>query len=326
MKSFLVIIILVLSSNLFATAMMNCPAGQFRILSPYGGMTCSSYYPQTTPATNNCVMCQLYQQQQQMSMMPWYTQNNPYPFYNPNPQPWWATQGQLYYPNMMYPGAWQYPGMVSHQYHGSGDVFAAKPNVYVSAVNENIKFDFKFTSENPSFIVTTPHLNEDNSWKGKIVEKDKFSVNDIFYDYLFYDVRLKKEDMQFTAGFCADRESAIVFMLSDLRDLKHSEISLQDFEEHWRVKIPAYPHYCVYPQYNKQLDTAFPVTITPLAEHIRSLYILVPHKDVPRFTKGQFPPLPSEDSNSLRPSVLIQKELEFREWGVAFMAQEAVIP
>jgi hypothetical protein len=325
-KALLTIILLSFGLSAYSTSIANpasvCTYGQVRIALPNGGYYCGQGgYPQQN---TNCVMCQYYQQQ---SMMPWYTQQqNPYPFFNPNPTPWWATQGQMYYPNMMYPGAWQYPGMHSYHYNGNGQVYAAKPNIYVSSVNENVKFQLQFTAENPSFLVTTPYLLDDNSWKGKIVDKDRFEVDNIFYDYLFYDVRLDIKKMQFQAGYCADRETVITMMLSDLKELKHSSISLQDFEEHWRVKIPNYPYYCVYPQYNKQLDEAFPVSITPKAEYIRSLYILVPHQETPRISEGQFPPLPHEDSNSFRPSVLIRKELELREWGVAFLASEAILP
>jgi hypothetical protein len=235
--------------------------------------------------------------------------------------PWWASQGNLYYPNVSYPGAWEYPGIQSKYYPGEGEVFAAKPNVYIDSIYKEKKFNFKFTSSTkPHFLATTPSLDKTTGWTGKIVENDKFEIEDIYYDYLFYDVRLPKEKMQFDHGVCATRLGAIEFMLKDLKEMKFSLIALQDFEEHWRVKIPAYPFYCIYPQYNHELDPALPVEIS--VEHhtfLRSLYVLVPHKTGPDINEPQDISLPTKDHAQFRPGAKIQRENMFREWGVAFL-------
>lgn len=253
----------------------------------------------------------------------WY-ESFPAPFFQPNLQSWWAQQGNIYYPNLSYPGAWQYPGMQSHYYPGNGGVFAAKPNVYIESIHEDKKFDMAFVSEGPlHFLATTPVL-EKNAWNGKI-KKDKFEVEGIFYDYLFYDIRLPQEKMQFEQGLCATREAAISWMLKDLETLKHSSHSLQDFEEHWSVKIPSYPFYCIYPQYNKQLDPALPVAIKlDQATFMRSLYVLVPYKEEPDADTPQIVPFPVKEPED-RPSVQIKRENNFREWGVAFL-ESPVIP
>jgi hypothetical protein len=252
--------------------------------------------------------------------------NNPFqgfpgPLYQPQQLPWWAYQGNLYYPNVSYPGPWQYPGIQANHYPGTGEVFAAKPNVYVESINTNKKFEFKFVSQTkPHFLATTPVLEKSLSWSGKIVEKDKFEVDGVFYDYLFYDVRLPKEQMQFEHGVCTSREEAIEWMLSDLKEMKFSTISRQDFEEHWRVKIPDYPFYCIYPQYNRQLDPALPVEIDiEQNTFIRSLYVLVPHKKAPDMEDPQEIPFPTKDPSEFRPGVKITRENMFREWGVAFL-------
>jgi hypothetical protein len=126
--------------------------------------------------------------------------------------------------------------------------------------------------------------------------------------------------MQFEGGLCATREDAIQWMMKDLKEMKYSDISLQDFEEHWRVKIPDYPYYCIYPQYNTQLDPILPVEIdVDQNTFIRSLYVLVPQKKEPNEDEPQEIPFPIKDPAEFRPSAKIKRENEFREWGVAFL-------
>jgi hypothetical protein len=246
--------------------------------------------------------------------------NFPTPLYRPN-QPWWAVQGNYYYPNVHYPGPWSWPGIEARYYPGNGQVFAAKPNVYVKSIHPEKKFTFKFTSEEKlHFLATTPILPKDQTWKGKIVDSDKFEMEGTNYDYLFYDIRLPKEKMQFTNGICAPRENAILWMLRDLEEMKFPAIARQDFEEHWRVKIPDYPYYCIYPQYNTQLDTLLPVSIDiDQNVFLRSLYVLVPHQKEPDADDPQEIPFPIDDPANFRPKSLIKREIEFREWGVAFL-------
>ncbi len=248
--------------------------------------------------------------------------NFPSPLYRPYPEPWWASQGHLFYPNLGYPGPWLFPGINQRYYPGQGEVFAAKPNVYVSSVQDPRPFTFQFLSSGDlSFLATTPILPKSLKWSGTIVGGDKFQVGGILYDYLFYDIRLPKEKMQFEAGICSSREEVIQWMLSDLREMKYPVISLQDFEEHWRVKIPKYSFYCVYPQYNGQLDPALAVEIdVEQNTFFRSLYVLVPHAKEPDVDSGPpAVPYPFKDPSALRPRARIQREVEFREWGVAFL-------
>jgi hypothetical protein len=103
--------------------------------------------------------------------------------------------------------------------------------------------------------------------------------------------------------------------------MNFSSIAVQDFEEHWKVKIPQeYPFYCVYPQYNEQLDKALPVEIsTPQTSFTRALYILRPHKTAPNVADVHEISFPSRDPASYRPTTKIKREIMFREWGVAFL-------
>ena len=248
-------------------------------------------------------------------------QNFPGPLFQKDIMPWWGYQGDLYFPNLKYPGAWENDKIASKYYSGEGEVFAAKPNVYVSTVHDNLKFNFKFISARKThFLATTPLLDKELQWSGKIAEKDKFEIEDVFYDYLFYDLRLPRSSMQFTNGLCTTREGAIEWMMKDLEAMKYPGISLQDFEEHWRVKIPDDPFFCIYPQYNRELDSIIPIEIDlEQTAFIRSLYVLVPHRKAPDLEEAQSIPLPTEDPAQYRPGSKIQRETMFREWGVAFL-------
>lgn len=312
MRKLFFILFFLTTIHAYGSAVINCGPNMIRAWTQTAGMTCT---PRLVTAQEQIYCLPMNAQPFQGTWL----QGLPSALIQPQGMPWWAIQGNLYYPNMNYPGPWSYPGIQAQYYPGQGQVFAAKPNVYIETVHASKKFQFTFVTKQ-HFLATTPLLNKDH-WKGKIFEKDKFEVDDINYDYLFYDVRLPKEKMQFENGMCSTREDIIEWMLKDLKDLKHSDLSLQDFEEHWRVKIPEYPFYCVYPQYNRELDAAIPVEIDlEQSSFIRSLYVLVPHKKEPDVDDPPPEiPFPTKDPSEFRPGVKIQRENTFREWGVAFL-------
>ncbi len=154
MKIFYSLFLLLFCGQTYATAVMTCSSHMMQVWTQSQGFHCLPRFPQT-PSESLCVG--------------WGTplpsnpfQNFPSPLYQPQPLPWWAYQGNMYYPNLHYPGAWQYPGIQSQYYPGQGQVFAAKPNVYVESIHKEIKFDFKFTSSpRPHFLATTPVLEKD---------------------------------------------------------------------------------------------------------------------------------------------------------------------
>lgn len=309
MKVTFILLLMLASLHAFSSAVIDCGPNLMRVWTQSSGMTC---VPRIVTAQEQLYCLPINAQPFQVSLL----QN--FPMMLQGQTPWWAQQGNLYYPNMNYPGAWAFPGIQANYYSGQGQVFAAKPNVYVETVLPSTKFSFKFVTKQ-HFLAQTPALTKDE-WSGKIFEKDKFEVDGVNYDYLFYDVRLPKEKMQFENGMCSTREEVIGWMMKDLKELKHSDLSLQDFEEHWRVKIPDYPYYCVYPQYNRELDAAIPVEIDlERTTFIRSLYVLVPHKKEPDMEEPQEIPFPSNDPTEYRPGVKITRENTFREWGVAFL-------
>ncbi|MCM2351175.1 MAG: hypothetical protein NDI69_14235 [Bacteriovoracaceae bacterium] len=312
MKNFFFLYLVLLLNQVEASSIASCPQNMIRVWTQSVGYSCVTKF---NPVEQD-PFCAY---PNPLGVNPF--QYFPGPLYQAAVMPAWAHQGHLLYPNVGYPGAWSFPGIESRYYPGEGAVFAAKPNVYVESIHNDKKFNFKFISRNkPHFLATTPVLDKTLSWSGKIREKDKFEIEDVFYDYLFYDLRLPKEKMQFSNGLCSTREGAIEWMLKDLKEMKYSEIAQQDFEEHWRVKIPDYPYYCIYPQYNRELDPIIPVEINlDQTIFIRSLYVLVPHRKVPDMDDPQEVPLPGKDPSEFRPGSKIQRENMFREWGVAFL-------
>ena len=319
MKPFLALLLVTLSLATRADTglgyMMNCPTGTTRQYLPQGGFTCAPLYQAFPQVQVDCVACQeAYWRQHQAQ--PWQMQQ---PWgYNPY-SPWWAQQGQMYYPNFNYPGAWQYPGMQAHHYPGSGGVFAAKPNVYVKNGDAKLsRFSMNFDlSRGANMLATTPWLME-NGWEG-LVTTDSFRVENVKYDYLFYDVRLDHRLMQFSAGWCVPREQLVQGMLGELKELGFSSAALKDFDEHWREKIPQEEAWCVYPQYNRQLDQALPVSLTPSAPFTRVVFVVVPHRREERRPASAFPELPRLSHVPLRPAKPQASKLHYLEWGVAFL-------
>ncbi len=298
-----------------------CPGDQIRQQGP-AGYYCAPLYALFPQAPADCIVCQQQANlQRQMQTQPWlFAPQQQVPWgYNPY-SPWWAQQGQMMYPNFNYPGAWQYPGIAAHHYPGSGGMFAAKPNVYVKngdgkLTNFQMSFD---VSRGASFLATTPWLNE-NSWEG-LVTTDAFRVDNVKYDYLFYDVRLDHRLMQFRAGWCVASEHLVEGMIGELRALGFSSLAMQDFKEHWQEKIPHEEQaWCVYPQFNQQLDQALPVSVTPKAPFTRVVFILVPQRREERRPASVFPELPRLSHVALRPSPNPVAKLHYLEWGVAFL-------
>lgn len=318
MKHLLTLLVLIMTSLVWS----NCEPGQMRAWNEASGYSCVMRFQNNV---SDCVTCEGCNDKNK-SFEKWMS-SFPKAIYENKALPWWAQQGNFYYPNLHAPGVWnnqsKVPGIDASFYPGSGEVHALKPNIYIESIHDEKKFTLSFTStEELSFLATTPPLDDKNTWKGKIINKDRFEVEDINYDYLFYDIRLPKEKMQLEKGLCATREQTIKWMLKDLIEMKYPAIAVQDFEEHWNVKIPDFPFFCIYPQYNEQLDAILPVaTSLEKTTFIRSLYILVPHKKEPDVDEPQVIPFPILDSQDMRSIPVIKHENMFKEWGVAFLGE-----
>lgn len=313
MKVLFLVFIILFSLNAFA---QKCEKGKFRVWSEASGYSCVTKIQNDN---EDCVMCEAACAPSTFAEV---FASFPSAVYSGKDEPWWATQGNLYFPNLHYPGAWKKNGVDAAYYPGEGAVHALKPNIYVQSIHEEKKFSFSFLGKDPQFLATTPALEADLTWKGKIVNKDRFEIDGIHYDYLFYDIRLPQEKMQFEVGLCTSRDEAIKWMLGDLKEMKYPAIAVGDFEETWKVKIPDYPFYCIYPQYNDLLNEVVPVSIVLDQMRItRSLYVLVPHQEEPNYQEPHVIPLPTTDPATSRPSSLVTYENMFKEWGVAFLAE-----
>lgn len=320
MMRFIFLLSFLVQSSVFAKFVADgCPSHMIRMQSPQTGFYCAPMMATQFPAPqNDCFMCQQLYWQRQMAANPWqgHFQN---PFIQNPYSPWWAQQGSMMYPNFHAPGSWQYPGMNPNPYPGNAPVFAAKPNVYVSKKSEgaaSFKIKFDMSQTKASFLATTPYL-ENNGWNG-VISDDEFKVQDVSYDYLFYDARMSHETMQFEAGWCVRQDNLVKSMMGELIQMGFSQNALRDFQEHWDEKIPKEEIYCVYPQYNKELDAAMPISIEPVASFKRVVFVLVPHRLDDNIADREFPKLPYKSHYTLRP-VAETSDIEFMEWGVAFL-------
>lgn len=299
---------------------IHCPSGQY-VTGYAGGVMCVDHLP--NPATQNCPTCT-----SMPSRFPQYGPYNPYvmnswPMMNYNQGPWWAAQGQFHYPNFNYPGSWQcrgpHCGINSQHYPGQGGAMMLKPNLYAQNFDEPTKFDIEFgKKELSNMLITTPAL-KNGTWSGNII-KDQFEVSNVEYEYLFYDYRFDHNKLQYDDGICSSREIIIKIMLDDLKYQNYPKESLKDFDEHWNQKMPKIDYYCLYPQYNKQLDETYPIATGGL-KLVRSLYLVVPYEKAPRMRKGQFPSLPTKWTRADRPEV-VKSGPVLKEWGVSFLVDE----
>jgi hypothetical protein len=293
-----------------------CPYDSVRVNTHYG-FQCERINSLAPSLNQNCVSCQSHFSYPQPMInfpmnYPWMMN---YQNYNP---PWWGAQGRWMYPNFNYPGPWRNGGIQSQYYPGQGGVFAAKPNIYVknnSKTEKSFEILFDLYQPETNFLATTPWLNE-GKWTG-VIKENNFRVDDVVYDYLFYDARMPNSKMQYEAGWCTKKDELVTTMIKELSQLGFSTSAISDFREHWDEKIPELPTYCVYPQYNNELDKAMPVSITPRFNFIRVLFIIVPHKEF-KLAGEIYPSYPRKEHEKIRTEFNLDETL-LMEWGVAFL-------
>ena len=75
--------------------------------------------------------------------------------------------------------------------------------------------------------------------------------------------------MQYQAGWCSEHGSTVKSMADELKVLGFSTQAIKDFNDHWNEKLPKVDTWCVYPQYNRQLDKILPVKLSPIMPFIR---------------------------------------------------------
>jgi hypothetical protein len=265
---------------------------------------------------------------------PQYNQFNSMPPFYPqiHQPPWWAMQGQMTYPNFQYPGMWQNHGIPGHHYPGhhpggggGGGMMAMKPNLYLESKSAQ-KFDLKLNLLNGSTIlVAVPMMNK---FQWSVDLRDKIFVDDVAYDFLFYDYRLDHRLMQLTSGSCHETKDVVLVMAKMLEKLEFKANEIQDFVDHWPYKIPQeYSRYCLFPQLNTELDRVVKIETTIPATIQRILFLLVP------FEKNNSPLFFSKIKKPIADSAHLFKnkaqsnsdeKLIIREWGVAFLTSESL--
>jgi len=144
-------------------AWASCKPKTIRVWSKESGYSCVQRFQSDNPA-KDCVTCQDGCDEKHQSFDKWLS-NFPSVLYQPNDLPWWAQQGNLYYPNLHYPGAWnnkkKNPGINADYYPGTGEIHALKPNIYIESIHQEKKFTFSFTSkEELSFLESSLFLVE----------------------------------------------------------------------------------------------------------------------------------------------------------------------
>jgi len=303
-------------------ATVNCPMGYYRVQpNAFTPSSCVPFGQNMNMGMPFCYHCQNnYWGSQQFNPF-----MNPYanPFMPNQNLPWWAMQGQMYYPNMHYPGSWHNQGINPNPYPGNGDMVALKPNIYMTS-KAPVKFELEFTDSKMQFLATTPYLSDGQKWNAT-VSGESVEVDQVKYGYLFYDARSKLDHLQFEAGVCTTRKELVQIMHADLKNLKHTKRSLEDFMQHWQIKIPDFPYYCLYPQYNDVLDRVFPYRVSTSASISRVLYVVVPYKSLELKQKNVFPPLPRADFKAQHPTISPDAKLMIQEWGVAFLTDQAIV-
>jgi hypothetical protein len=268
---------------------------------------------------------------------PCYTgQGYQYPSYiQPNWNPWWMGYS-TYYPNFFYPGAWSNYGLNQGFYPGSGNVAAAKPNLYISGPqNKDLKIKINFKEIRPkvypTWLATSPEANE-NTWKIKL-DKNNFLLSEkARYPFIYYDFRVDDDLFQAEKGFCAERNEALEKMSLVLNELGFKANEVKDFEEHWRIKMPPQA-VCVFPQSNTELDKIATLeTNPPLKKLTRILFIATYKSGMEKGRVGKFikepiepwiAPIQRQPSSTSWNWKSIKKDnisndFELREWGIGF--------
>jgi hypothetical protein len=268
---------------------------------------------------NDCVSCSLYQN-------PVYYPYQNYQrdaFFRTYQSPWWGQYGAMSYPNFYYPAAWSNNGVNQRYYAGHGGGFAGKPNVYVTAPDKT-ELHLKVNVKDESNLLLTIPAHQEQGWKAKVV-KNKFEVEDVKHEYLFYDVRFDHEVFSDQSGFCGDRKFIIEEMLSSLQSLDFKENELKDFYEYWSIKLPKSSRYCVYPQLNEDHNDAYQLQVLNLDKNnfsmTRVTFMVVVDEALKKSSKKfQSPPKDTSVYKERMKTIKaeIKNKIWIREWGVAF--------
>lgn len=242
------------------------------------------------------------------------------------PSPWWWQTGPINYSNFYSPAPWNYgygyPGVMPQYYPGGGQIFAAKPNLYVEGdAGTKITVKVNFIEEGANWLASVP-VHGTQGWSGTLIEKNKIRTDNGTYKYLYSDYRLYGRNFQDNEGFCAERSNLIPKLAIELKNSGFSGREIADFLDYWSVKIPQGDRFCVFPQDERQLNAVAPLDISPKPVSVRRVLFLVQPeggllKNGEKFTSA---PTRSWNPQPLRAVAADSKSIRIREWGVGFLA------
>lgn len=257
----------------------------------------------------DCWYCgQQYQYQQMPIMITPFYQRLAY-------SPWYQWYGQQRFHNYYYPSAWYGPGFRGPTYPGSGEVIAAKPNVYLSAP-KNVTLRVKLNPKSGANLLITTPIHGKEGWATEYRE-GQVEVGKVHYDYLYYDYRLQDDFLQSKLGFCGGKEAVIEQMIKilDKRSFKKNEI--EDFLQHAYSKIPEHEALCIFPQTDQELQSQLTLELSDKNFVQERIIFVIVLKDRPQLSKlKRFEEVPVE---KFEPPSRASSAYEIREWGLAFL-------
>lgn len=241
-----------------------------------------------------------------------------------------------------------YPYYCTGYYPGTGSVGMGKPNIYVSGpTGTSFKLSLKYAQES-NLLVATP-IHGPQGWSGTLVNsagQTKLSINQVNYDYLYYDFRTEPTNFQSDASFCVSKSELLPALTDYLTSKNFRKNEINDFTAFWSNRLPPANQYCVYPEENDSIDSIVSLEVTPKPKQItRVWFIIVPNPgqktaslkrpqlnrfyaaNLSRNKKGEvlLAKLRTKLSGSVNRAIASaesqdngDQDLEVREWGVGF--------
>jgi hypothetical protein len=236
--------------------------------------------------------------------------------------PYWGYAGANF-SNFYWPGPWANTGLMPGAFPGGGSMAFAKPNLYISSSRpQKIKVHVVYKDPNSNWLAAIPTASKNSGWNANVNSTPGVIVENVKYDYLYYDFRGDDQALQNTKGFCLSRNPAIDKMVSILADLKFKKNEIEDFESYWRIKMPPTPQLCVFPQTEKQMDGVAKLDFSPSVRSLtRTLFVIVPKNEKQFYGKHHFDREPAQEwvPNKDDSPYKSDSVIDVREWGVAFL-------
>lgn len=314
MKKVLILSTLLNFANISSYAAMGMPAPE------QTDAMFANYFPNYS--YSDCIACN---QNNFQKFNPINSNNNFSAFNGTYNYPWWGQYGALSYPNYYYPSAWSDNGVNTSHYPGHGGGFAGKPNIYVSAPDGVSLLVTVSTSEDSNLLLTVPAY--EGGWKAAI-KGNKFIIEDVFHDYLFYDIRFDEQLFSAETGFCGNRKMVIEEMMTSLQSLAFKPHEIKDFYDYWSIKLPRSENYCVFPQLNEENDKAYKLQISSSDNAkisiTRVTFMVTTGEAIRGKSKQKFYRRPKNHTAYLEKikslSSQAKEKIWVREWAVAFTA------